>query len=64
MRSSSITLLLSSVVAALVAMAPVTASAREGGTRSIGHGVKCRPATFVIQPDGTYEIQQFCYKGV
>jgi exo-beta-1,3-glucanase (GH17 family) len=48
---------------AISALAPLTASAREGGARSIGNGVKCYNAS-VLQANGTYKIERVCRKGV
>ena len=56
-------LIATTLLAVITALAPATASAREGGARSIGNGVKCRTAP-VLQADGTYKYQQVCRKGV
>ena len=52
------TALIAAVLTALAALAPVTASAREG---SVGGGLKCYNAA-VVQADGTVKIQRVCYK--
>jgi hypothetical protein len=56
-------LIVTTVLALFAALAPATASAREGSARSIGQGVKCRTGA-VLQADGTVKYQQVCYKGV
>lgn len=60
MRTS--TTLFALVLTALAALAPMTASAREGA-QSIGGGIKCYTAA-VVQADGTVSYQRICYKGV
>ena len=51
-----------SLITALTALAPVTASAREGA-QSVGKGVKCYTAA-VLQANGTVKYQHVCYKSV
>lgn len=65
MRKSLISrsLIASAVVTCLVTMASTAAMAREGGTRSVGKGIKCRNQA-VLQADGTYKSQRVCFKGV
>jgi|JI10StandDraft_1071094.scaffolds.fasta_scaffold2415702_1 hypothetical protein len=65
MRNSIISrsLLASAFVVCLVSMASTAAMAREGSTRSIGNGIKCRNQA-VLQADGTYKTQRVCFKGV
>ena len=46
-------------VAAFGAMLTTEASAREGGWRSVGKGIKCINQA-VLQPNGTYRVQQVC----
>jgi ABC-type phosphate transport system substrate-binding protein len=49
-------------IACMAALAPTAASAQEGA-RSVGHGIKCRQSV-VLQADGSYKVQQVCYKSV
>ena len=53
---------LATLASALLAFAPITASAREGA-RSVGNGIKCYTA-YTQNADGTYSWKQICYKGV
>lgn len=46
-------------VAALGLTVTTEVSAREGGWRSVGKGIKCINQA-VLQPDGTYRVQQVC----
>lgn len=63
MRSSiASTALIAAVLTALAALAPATASAREGA-RSIGGGIKCYAATVVVV-DGVSTIQRICFKSI
>jgi len=63
MRSSiASSTMLAALLTALAALAPVTASAREGA-QSVGQGIKCYTAA-VVQADGTVKYQRVCYKGV
>ena len=48
------------VASTLLAAAPAFA---QEGARSVGHGIKCRQS-MVKQADGTYRVQQVCYKSV
>jgi len=54
--------LIAAALTAMAALAPVTASAREGA-QSVGGGIKCYTAA-VAQADGTVKIQRVCYKGI
>ncbi len=66
MRKSitSAAVIAATVIATISMLSPLTASAREGGSsRSIGNGVKCY-ATYVLQANGTYKVEQICRKGV
>jgi hypothetical protein len=49
-------------IACVAALAPTVASAQEGA-RSVGKGIKCRQSV-VLQADGTYKVQQVCYKSI
>lgn len=54
----------SALVCALLAaatLAPTLASAREGGWRSAGQGIKCITQA-VVQADGSVKYQQVCLK--
>lgn len=53
---------IAAVIIAMVSLAPVTASAREGA-QSVGQGMKCYTAA-VTQADGTVKYERVCYKGV
>ena len=46
-------------IAALSLTLTTEASAREGGWRSVGKGIKCINQA-VLQPNGTYRVQQVC----
>lgn len=59
---TSTSLIAATLLTAMVALAPATASARDGA-RSVGGGIKCYTAA-VVQADGTVKYQQVCYKGV
>jgi len=61
MRKAPISLALISVVL-LAALAPASASAREGA-QSVGQGLKCYTAA-VLQANGTVKYERICYKGV
>ena len=50
------------LITAIAALAPLSASAREGA-QSVGQGLKCYTAA-VLQPDGTVKYQRVCYKGI
>ncbi len=65
MRKSiaSTSLIAATLLTTLAILAPATASAREGGARSVGKGIKCYTAG-VVQANGTVKYQQVCYKGV
>lgn len=62
MRKASISATLIAVVL-MAALSPLSASAREGGARSIGNGVKCYTAG-VLQANGTVKYERVCRKGV
>lgn len=63
MRTSiATTSFLAALLTAVAALAPVTASAREGA-QSVGKGIKCYTAA-VVQADGSVKYQRVCYKGV
>jgi hypothetical protein len=53
---------IAAVITAMVSLAPVTASAREGAP-SVGHGMKCSTRA-VPQADGTVKYEQYCYKSI
>lgn len=52
----------SAIVATVMAFAPTLATAREGA-RSVGKGIKCSQR-MVLQANGTYKVQQVCYKSI
>lgn len=62
-KTTTLSLIAAFVVTTLTAFAPINASAREGGARSVGGGVKCYSA-YLKNADGTYSWQRVCYKGV
>jgi hypothetical protein len=64
MRQSLISrvLIVVAMIGSVALLAPTAAVAREGA-RSVGKGVKCS-ARSVLQADGTYKVQQVCYKSV
>jgi hypothetical protein len=57
-RTKLFSALLLSFVAVGLASSP-DASAREGGWRSVGKGIKCINQA-VLQPNGTFKVQQVC----
>jgi uncharacterized membrane protein len=61
-KFTTTSLIAATLLTALAAMAPVTATAREGA-QSVGKGIKCYTAA-VPQADGTVKYQRICYKGV
>jgi hypothetical protein len=52
----------SAVAMTVMALSPTIASASEGA-RSVGKGIKCSQR-MVLQADGTYRVQQVCYKSI